>query len=150
MKRLRPGLTKAVINGRRRLGDDCLATNEQHLSLGDEIYLLMAERTISVPAHWPAEIGNAAVNLRRGRLQSAQLIAIDQRLGTLDVVVEPPPAIDHIKSMVTFAAEHGLTVYDAAYVMLAQTPVSLLQQSTPICAIVAQRLNVALLPAAIP
>lgn len=122
--------------------------NEQHLSLGDEIYLLMAERTISVPAHWPTEVGNAlAINLRRGRLQPADLSAIDQRLGTLDVVVEPPPAVDLIKTMVTFAAQYGLSVYDAAYVMLARNTGLVLTTVDTDMRAAAQRLNIALLPA---
>ena len=89
--------------------------NEPHLSLSDDIYGMMAERTINVPAHWPVEVGNAlAVNQRKGRIPPEEVEAIAQRIAHLDLVVAPAPAHDRIGSIVEFAVSHGLTGYDAA------------------------------------
>ena len=122
--------------------------NEQHLRLGDDIYEMLAEQSISVPAHWPTEVGNAlAVNLRRGRLKWSQLDAIDERLCTLDIVVAQPPATEHIRTMVQFAATHGLTVHDAAYLILAREAARVLVTVDADMRQAAQGLNIPLLPA---
>ena len=121
--------------------------NEPHLSLDDAIYSQMAERTINVPAHWPAEVGNAlAVNMRRGRIRMDQFHAIEQRIACLDVVVAPALSVDRIGSLVRFAANHGLTAYDAAYVLLARDTANTLTTVDDEMRAVAHRLNVPLLP----
>jgi predicted nucleic acid-binding protein len=121
--------------------------NEPHLSLDDSIFQLLAERTINVPPHWPAEIANAlVVNIRRGRIQQVHLDAFDQRLGSLDLVIHGSPTFDQIKKLVQFAGEQGLTAYDAAYVRLAlHCNVTLVTLDSDMRA-AAQRLNIPLLP----
>ena len=125
--------------------------NEPHLALGDDIYQLLAERTIHVPAHWPAEIANAmAVNIRKGRIRLADFAAIDQRLCKLDVIVEPAPTLERIKLLVQFATEYRLTAYDAAYVLLAHNSGVTLATIDGEMRKAAQQLSIPLLPTAAP
>jgi predicted nucleic acid-binding protein len=121
--------------------------NEPHLSLGDEVYGLLATERIFVPAHWPAEIGNAMVmSIRRGRMSVADQSSMMRRLSTLDLVVQPhaePAAIDRL---VQLAVQEGLTAYDAAYVALARDTGSALATIDREMRASAKRLGVVLLP----
>ena len=75
----------------------------------------------SVPAHWSFEVGNLALMaIRRGRASAETVIANLRDLALL------PIAVDEISSELAWsrsfalAREHELTVYDAAYLELAQ------------------------------
>ena len=69
------------------------------------------------PRLWAYEIRNSVLmGLRRGRISkpdSAQFLA---SLNDLNVRLSEPASYDHVFSL---AQEHGLTVYDAAYLDLA-------------------------------
>ena len=81
---------------------------------------VLQNETLVVPAHWPAEIGNALlVNLRRGRLPSNRLEMMLDDCAALDIAVEAPTPIDRISALTRLAAAQNLTFYDAAYIQLA-------------------------------
>jgi predicted nucleic acid-binding protein len=122
--------------------------NEPDFTLSDDIYHLLASNTINVPAHWPVEIANALnVNMRRGRIPTDELEALDQRLRLLNITIGSSPTVEDIMGMTKFASEHRLTVYDAAYVMLAQDLELALVTLDAEMREVAQRLRIPLLPA---
>ena len=122
--------------------------NETDVVVAEDVYNLLAEETLLVPAHWPVEIGNAlAVNVRRGRIPPELLNAIQERLNKLVVVVEDSVSPADIASLVGFAGDHNLTAYDACYVQLAaetHAPLATLDRQMRSAA---RRLNINLLPA---
>ena len=122
--------------------------NETDVVVAEDVYNLLAEETLLVPAHWPVEIGNAlGVNVRRGRIPPRLLNAIQERLNKLVVVVEGSISPADIVSLVGFAVDQNLTAYDACYVQLAaenRAPLATLDRQMRTAA---RRLNINLLPA---
>ena len=122
--------------------------NETDVVVAEDVYNLLAEETLLVPAHWPVEIGNAlGVNVRRGRIPPRLLNAIQERLNKLVVVVEGSISPADIVSLVGFAGDQNLTAYDACYVQLAaenRAPLATLDRQMRTAA---RRLNINLLPA---
>ncbi len=71
-----------------------------------------------VPSLWWFEIRNSLVmNERRGRLTEAGTSSFLRNLGQLSIEVDRVPAE---AGLLTLARRHRLTVYDAAYLELAQ------------------------------
>lgn len=72
-----------------------------------------------VPAHWPLEVANALRSAAAsGRIDPRSLRRANEIVATLPIEVRPveiPTALSHID----LALQHGLTVYDAAYLDLA-------------------------------
>ena len=122
--------------------------NETDVVVAEDVYNLLAEETLLVPAHWPVEIGNAlGVNVRRGRIPPELLNAIQERLNKLVVVVERSVSPADIVSLVSFAGDQNLTAYDACYVQLAaetHAPLATLDRQMRTAA---RKLNINLLPA---
>jgi predicted nucleic acid-binding protein len=76
---------------------------------------------ILVPAHWPTEISNGLLMaLRRKRIQPDRPALFWDELAILPVEVEPPLSPDQAKAVLVLSEQHGLTVYDAAYLELAK------------------------------
>jgi len=76
---------------------------------------------IVVPAHWPAEISNGLlVALRRKRIKVGQPELFWDELARLPIEMEPPLAALQAKTVLALGEKHNLTVYDAAYLELAQ------------------------------
>jgi predicted nucleic acid-binding protein len=76
---------------------------------------------IVVPAHWPTEILNGLlVAERRKRIKSGQAMLFWDELSRLPIETEPPLAASQAKTVLALAEKHTLTVYDAAYLELAQ------------------------------
>jgi predicted nucleic acid-binding protein len=74
--------------------------------------------TALVPAIWWFEVRNTlVVNERRRRLTEADTTAFLRVLSRLPVTVDREPREDHVLSL---ARRHRLSVYDAAYLELAQ------------------------------
>jgi predicted nucleic acid-binding protein len=77
--------------------------------------------TLEVPALWPLEVANALLVLRRRRK-----LTEDERQTGLGWLRGLPLAVDHDAAMLALtrlselAAAHQLSVYDAAYLELAQ------------------------------
>lgn len=81
---------------------------------------VLSQEPIIVPPHWPTEVGNALRRaVRTGRLERTDIRAMVERLALLDVTKTQPLASIDISALVDFALEHGLSVYDAAYLRLA-------------------------------
>jgi predicted nucleic acid-binding protein len=84
---------------------------------GRSLHLVLGEAVI-VPAHWPAEMGNALlVAHRRGRIGSEDLDEALSVLARLPVAVAP--AGTSLRPATALARRHGLTLYDALYLDLA-------------------------------
>jgi len=76
---------------------------------------------IVVPAHWPAEILNGLlVASRRKRIKPDQPVLFWDEFARLPIETEPALTSSQAKSVLALAEKHTLTVYDAAYLELAQ------------------------------
>jgi len=76
---------------------------------------------IVVPAHWPTEISNALlVALPKKRIKARQPELFWDELARLPIEIEPPLTAPQAKTVLALGEKHGLTVYDAAYLELAQ------------------------------
>ena len=72
------------------------------------------------PAHWPVEIGNSLLQaIRRGRPSLDATPAAIARLTALRVSISAPREPLVRTNDIVFAQGHGLTLYDAAYLLLA-------------------------------
>lgn len=75
---------------------------------------------VAVPDLWPLEVANALlVGERRKRLSSAETSRVLLLLAALPILVEPGSAHAAFDHVMPLARQHGLTVYDAAYLELA-------------------------------
>jgi predicted nucleic acid-binding protein len=76
---------------------------------------------INVPAHWAAEVANALLmGVRRKRIKPDQPQLLWEELGHLPIDPEPALSAARGKEVLGLGEKHGLTVYDAAYLELAQ------------------------------
>ena len=76
---------------------------------------------IVVPAHWPTEILNGLlIASRRKRIKIGQPTLFWDELARLPIETELPLAVPQAKMVLALSQKHGLTVYDAAYLELAQ------------------------------
>jgi predicted nucleic acid-binding protein len=76
---------------------------------------------IVVPAHWPTEVSNGMLMaLRRKRIQPDRPVLFWDELAVLPIEVESPLPPSRAKAVLALGLQHGLTVYDAAYLELAQ------------------------------
>jgi predicted nucleic acid-binding protein len=74
-----------------------------------------------VPAHWPAEVMNGLLMaVRRNRIDLDQVARFARDLSSLAIRIEPPRAPAAWNAMIQVATKHNLTIYDAAYLELAQ------------------------------
>lgn len=122
--------------------------NETDVIVGEDVYNMLADETLLVPAHWSVEIANAlTVNLRRRRLTSWLLDAIQERLQKFVIVVEPPVPRAEIGLLVRFAFDQRLTTYDACYVQLAAQSRAALATLDEDMRAAAKRLRIDVLPA---
>jgi predicted nucleic acid-binding protein len=76
---------------------------------------------VTVPAHWPTEISNVLlVALRKKRIAADQPARFWDALARLPIKAEPALTAIQAKAALAVAEKHHLTVYDAAYLELAQ------------------------------
>jgi len=74
-----------------------------------------------VPAHWPTEVMNGLVMaLRRGRIDLERVARFARDLAALPIRIEPPHGPAVWDAVIRVATKHQLTVYDAAYLELAE------------------------------
>jgi predicted nucleic acid-binding protein len=72
-----------------------------------------------VPAIWPLEVANVLlVAERRGRLSEAQATRFAQLVGQLPIDVDD--AATDVPSIIAAGRQHGLSAYDASYLVLAE------------------------------
>ena len=77
--------------------------------------------TILVPALFWFETANGLrVGVRRGRLSEIQAADLRSKVASLGFLTDPPPSLPVLQRMDDWARRHHLTVYDSAYVELAQ------------------------------
>ena len=78
-----------------------------------------AER-LTVPTHWFAEVANGMlVGERRRRSTEAQATLTIELLAGMDIAVDGDGTRHALTAILPLARQHGLTVYDAAYLELA-------------------------------
>jgi predicted nucleic acid-binding protein len=76
---------------------------------------------LAVPAHWPTEISNGLlVALRRNRVKAGQPTLFWDELARLPIEAEPALTALQAKAVLALSEKHRLTIYDAAYLELAQ------------------------------
>lgn len=79
---------------------------------------LRTERAI-VPAVWPLEVANVLlVAERRGRISEAQINRFLRLIGQLPITVDD--AGSDLAGVVALGRAHGLSSYDASYLLLAE------------------------------
>jgi predicted nucleic acid-binding protein len=80
----------------------------------------VAEDGAVVPAHWRLEVGNALLMAeRRGRIRAARVDAVWRLLAALPIEMDAETNARAWESAAALARQHGLTLYDAAYLELA-------------------------------
>ena len=74
-----------------------------------------------VPTIWPLEVSNAlVVGHRRARIDRGQIETASKLLQALDIAVDELPLAHTFHATIPLALAHQLSVYDAAYLELAQ------------------------------
>jgi len=85
------------------------------------VFERVVEEGVVVPTLWRYEIANALLMAqRRKRIDAERRTRLLQALSELDVEEDRAPEGDPWRAMVQLADLHRLTVYDAAYLELAQ------------------------------
>ncbi len=75
----------------------------------------------AAPGLWRLEVANVlAIAERRGRLPAGSAVELIERLSDLPVAIDPETSARAWGATLALAQRHGLTVYDAAYLELAQ------------------------------
>ena len=77
---------------------------------------LRAGEPAIVPAHWPTDI----MAVRRGRIDLERVARFARDLAALPIRIEPPLGPVDWDAVIRVATRHQLTIYDAAYLELAQ------------------------------
>lgn len=82
---------------------------------------LQGGEELRVPAHWPVEVMNGLLMaVRRKRIDLERVARFAADLTSLAIRVEPPHSPGAWPSVLRMATQQKLTVYDAAYLELAQ------------------------------
>lgn len=76
---------------------------------------------IVVPAHWPTEVLNGLLfATRKKRIKTEKRVQLLSQIRQLPFEIEGPLFNDKADAVLTFSEKPNLTVYDAAYLELAQ------------------------------
>lgn len=87
----------------------------------NEVFVRLTERGAWVPALWRLEVANVLeMGVRRGRHDAAFRDATLADLALLEIGVDPETDRQAWGATLRLAERHGLTMYDAAYLELAQ------------------------------
>lgn len=87
----------------------------------DTIFDQVAEQGAIVPALWVLEVANSlTVSVRRERISPQERSDALSDLSALEITIDPETEQHAWKATLQLADHHGLTVYDAAYLELAQ------------------------------
>lgn len=87
----------------------------------DEVMSRLATGGGTVPPHWPAEVANAfLMAVRRKRIDLSYRGECLEKLATFDIALDGGSNGLMWSATLRLADLHGLTVYDAAYLELAQ------------------------------
>jgi predicted nucleic acid-binding protein len=86
-----------------------------------DILTRIASEGARVPGLWPLEIGNVLLTVqRRGRLRAEERLRFLDLLDRLPIAIDPETASRVRRHIAPLAERHGLTLYVAAYLDLAQ------------------------------
>jgi len=81
----------------------------------------VADEAAVVPALWPLEVGNAMLSAeRRNRIRPDRVDAVWRQLDDLPIEIDSETSIRAWNATAKLARRHGLTLYDASYLELAQ------------------------------
>jgi predicted nucleic acid-binding protein len=87
----------------------------------DSLFRSSADAAFHVPGHWKAEVANALLmSERRKRSTMEQVAKVIAVLETLGIAIDIGGTQDALRRVVPLARAHGLTVYDALYLELAE------------------------------
>jgi predicted nucleic acid-binding protein len=82
---------------------------------------LQGGEEVHVPAHWPIEVMNGLIMaVRRKRIDLDRVVRFAGDLAALSIRIERPHEPAAWNTIVQVATKHNLTIYDAAYLELAQ------------------------------
>ena len=82
---------------------------------------LRAGEPAVVPAHWSTEVMNGLIMaVRRGRIDLERVARFARDLAALPISIEPAYVPATWDAVIRVATRHQLTVYDAAYLELAE------------------------------
>jgi predicted nucleic acid-binding protein len=82
---------------------------------------LQSGEEVRVPAHWPIEVMNGLIMaVRRKRIDLDRVARFAGDLAALPIRIEPPHEPAAWNAVIQVATNHNLTIYDAAYLELAQ------------------------------
>jgi predicted nucleic acid-binding protein len=99
-----------------------LALPDEDSPTAESIAELLLFEVPVVPSIWVTEVANSVLSAsRRGRLREADEGQVAQALHMLDVKIEPIDLEGAIERILPLARKHGLSIYDAAYLELAQS-----------------------------
>ena len=116
--------------------------DEEHPVAAAALALLRTDESC-VPSLWWFEVRNVLiVNERRGRLRETDTALILHNLARLPIAVDRAP---EEAAVLTLARRHGLTVYDASYLELAQRHAAPLATLDLTLAQAAERENISLI-----
>jgi predicted nucleic acid-binding protein len=116
--------------------------DEEH-AIAAAVLSLIRNEEGCVPSLWWFEVRNVLiVNERRGRLRETDTALFLRNLTRLPIVVDRAP---EEVAVLTLARRHGLTVYDASYLELAERHAAPLATLDATLAQAAQRENISLI-----
>lgn len=124
----------AWLLGETQQAEDCIRQSQREGALA--------------PSFWPYEIANAiAMAARRKRIKPADRAGLLRLMSELDIEYEWPRSLAELSEIDAINRKHGLTAYDAAYLLLAQRRDAVLASLDGDLRAAAKKERVALLPA---
>lgn len=95
--------------------------DDERSAQADAVLDIVAARGAIVPALWKLEVANALLAaVRRRRIDRAYLAAALEQLAMLPVAIDAESHRHSWTASLALAEAHGLTLYDATYLELAQ------------------------------
>ncbi len=94
---------------------------DESSSKTDAVMLQVAKDGAFVPALWRLEVANGLqTGIRRGRVTTTQRAELLSALAAMEITTDPETDRYAWSTTVRLAERHGLTIYDASYLELAQ------------------------------
>ena len=109
---------------------------DEETPITEAVERMTLDRAVVVPRHWFAEMANTLlVGERRKRAGFADSVRFIDRLADLMLVVDDLEGMDLMTRILPLARAHGLTVYDAMYLEVAERRgLALASLDTELCA----------------
>ncbi|MCB1622690.1 MAG: type II toxin-antitoxin system VapC family toxin [Thiothrix sp.] len=94
---------------------------DESSAYADAAMAALKEEGAMVPPLWIQEVANVLlVAIRRGRIAQDAALEFAEQMNFIGLrLSDQKPEIDHLPWLIEFGAEHGLTAYDASYLLLA-------------------------------